>query len=91
MIEHSIQYKIPLKDEKVPRLNQRVRTPHGVGKVLGQDVPPGSWGNTAKAVRYYVLMDRPQPAYEELVKGEPFNGKLCYWADELKTIKRSKA
>jgi hypothetical protein len=91
MIELSIQYKIPFKNGDVPRLNQRVQTPHGVGKIIGQDIPVGYLGQIRKTVRYYVLMDKPAPEHKELVNNSTFNGKLCYWADELETIKRSKA
>lgn len=90
MIEPTTQYKIPLKDGTIPALNQRVRTPHGVGKIVGQDVPVGSWGSTERAVRYYVFMDRPTPDNEGVIK--LFDGqKLCYWADELEPVKRKKA
>lgn len=88
MIESTIQYKVPFKDGTVPRLNQRVRTPHGVGKIIGQDIPVGSLGNIRSTVRYYVLMDKPTPAHEDMVNNSTFKGKLCYWADELELLNK---
>jgi len=65
--------------------NDRVRVPHGEGRVVGADVPPGYCGDTERTVRLMVVVSEPKPEYKDMVGRFPRH-VLCYWMKEVERI-----
>lgn len=65
--------------------HDRVRVPHGEGRVTGADVPAGNTGDTNRTIRLMVQVSEPKPEYRGMVGRFPRH-VLCYWLDEVDRV-----
>lgn len=82
MIKKEIEYRIPDKDGKPLRLGRKVTTPHGQGKIVGQDVPAGGNPRPRRSIRYAVKVTEPLKEFKDMVRRFK-DDTLCYWHDEI--------